>query len=343
MGDSFIMCLGNELQCTVAFFRKKHQFEQKTVRGTATMGRFTELETFVRVVESGSFTHAAERLGVAKSVVSRRLSELEERLRVRLLNRTTRRLSLTDGGQQLYERALRLLIDLEEAEQTLAAGHDALRGRIRVAAPLSFGLQHLTAAVDDFLRAHPELILDLDLDDREVNLVEDGFDLALRIGHLDDSTLVARRFAPIRMITCASPDYLRLHGTPLQPEDLAAHHGLVYTNISEGQLWKFHDREGKARTVRVPARLHANNGEVLLSAAIRGLGVVVSPTFIAYRAIESGELKPILTDFTLPLSAAYAVYPSHRHLSRRVRVFIDALAERFGDTPYWDECLRARK
>lgn len=304
------------------------------------MGRFNELETFVRVVELGSFSAAADRLKLAKSVVSRRITDLEERLGARLLNRTTRRLSLTDGGQQLYERAVRLLLEIDEAEQALAAGNGALRGRLRVAAPLSFGVRHLAPLVEEFLAAHPGLELDLDFNDRLVNLVEEGFDLALRIGDLADSTLVARRLAPIRLVTLASPDYLRRHGEPRRPEDLAGHQGLAYSNVPGGQAWRFLDPAGRPRAVVVPARLRANNGDVLLQAAIRGLGVVVSPTFIAHEAIAAGHLVPILRAFEAPATAAWAVFPSHRHVPARVRAFIDALAARFGDEPYWDACLK---
>jgi len=307
------------------------------------MGRFSELETFVRVVESASFSGAAERLQVAKSVVSRRVTELEERLGVRLLNRTTRRLSLTEAGQQFYERAVRLLIEMEEAEQALTSESSALRGRLRVAAPLSFGVLHLGPAVDAFLAAHPEVELDLDLNDRMVNLVEEGFDLAVRIGWLSDSSLVARRLAPIRIVPCASPAYLAQHGEPRTPADLVAHQGLFYSNVPDGQAWQFLDGDGKAHSVRVPARLRANNGDVLLGAALRGLGIVLTPTFLAWRAIEAGELKVLLPGYTLPAAVAYAVFPSHRHLPARVRTFIDALAARFGDEPYWDACLRGAR
>jgi DNA-binding transcriptional LysR family regulator len=303
------------------------------------MGRFNQLETFVRVVESGSFSGAAERLQVAKSVVSRRLTDLEERLGARLLNRTTRRLSLTEGGQQLYERAVRLLMEMDEAEQALTSGTNALHGRLRVAAPLSFGILHLAPAVDEFLTAHPELELDLDLNDRRVNLVEEGFDMAVRIGRLPDSSLVARRLAPVRMVAVASPDYLRRHGEPRAPEELAGHQGLIYANEPDGQTWPFQDGRGNTRKGRVSARLRANNGDVLLSAAIGGLGIVIAPTFLAYRAIAAGEVRPILTEFAPVSSAAYAVFPSNRYVPARVRAFADALAARFGDTPYWDVCL----
>ncbi len=301
------------------------------------MDRFETLQTFVAVVEAGSFSAAAVRLDRAKSAVSRQVAALETRLDVQLLNRTTRRLSLTEAGREFHERAQRILADLEEAELSVAAEQTALRGRLRLAAPLSFGVLHLAPALDEFLLRHPELVLDLDLDDRRINLVEEGFDLALRIGELPDSTLVARPLAPIRMQLCASPDYLRRHGTPRTPQDLAFHAGLVYGNVPEAQQWRFVDAAGKVHSVKVPARLRANNGDVLIRAAVEGLGVVVSPTFIAHRALAAGELVPLLPDHQAPGTGAYAVYPSRRHQPQRVRALIDFLAQRFGDTPYWDQ------
>lgn len=301
------------------------------------MDRFETLQTFVAVVEAGSFSAAAARLGRAKSAVSRQVAALEAHLGAQLLNRTTRRLSLTEAGREFYERAQRILADLAEAEQSVAAEQTALRGRLRLAAPLSFGLLHLAPALEAFLQQHPELVLDLDLDDRRINLVEEGFDLALRIGELADSTLVARPLAPIRMVLCASPDYLRRHGTPRTPADLGFHAGLVYGNIPEAQQWRFLDAAGKTHSVKVPARLRANNGDVLVQAALAGLGVVVSPSFIAHRALAAGQLVPLLPEYQAPGTTAYAVYPSRRHLPQRVRALIEFLAQRFGDTPYWDQ------
>lgn len=300
------------------------------------MDRFDSLHTFVAVVEAGSFSAAAARLDRAKSAVSRQVAALESHLGVQLLNRTTRRLSLTEAGREFHERAQRILADLEEAELSVAAEQTALRGRLRLAAPLSFGVLHLAPALAEFLTRHPELVLDLDLDDRRINLVEEGFDLALRIGELVDSSLVARSLAPIRMQLCASPAYLRRHGTPRTPQDLAFHAGLVYGNVPEAQQWRFRDVAGKVHSVKVPARLRANNGDVLLRAALDGLGVVVSPTFIAHRALAAGQLVPLLPDYQAPGTSAYAVYPSRRHLPQRVRALIDFLAQRFGTTPYWD-------
>ncbi|TNF37219.1 MAG: LysR family transcriptional regulator, partial [Gammaproteobacteria bacterium] len=243
------------------------------------MDRFEEMQTFVRVVDAGSLSAAADRLDIAKSAVSRRLAELESRLGVQLLNRTTRRINLTDSGRQYYQRCVRLLAELEETEQLISTDHAALSGTIRIAAPLSFGILHLSPVLDEFLLLHPDLKLDLDLDDRRVNLMDEGVDLGIRIGKLEDSSLMARRLAPARRSVCASPDYLRRHGEPLHPHELQHHLGLSYSNIPEGQLWQFIDSEGRLISVRVPFRMRANNGDVLLKAAIDGLGILATVNF----------------------------------------------------------------
>lgn len=305
------------------------------------MDRLAEIESFVQVADSGGIGAAADRLGVAKSAVSRRLKDLEARLGVRLVNRTTRQLSLTDTGRAYYDRAVQLLADLEEADQQAAMVHGALTGRLKVAAPLSFGLMHLAPAMRQFLVDNPALWIDLDLNDRRVDLVDEGFDVAVRIGQLEDSSLIARRLAVVRNVACASPDYLALHGTPERPEDLASGHvSLRYTNVPERRSFAWIDAAGKERSVSVPARLASNNGEMLVDAAEAGLGIILQPSFIAYRSIEAGRLVPILTDVAWRDVAAYALYPPGRHLSAKVRAFVDHLGRCFGDPPYWDKCLR---
>jgi len=303
------------------------------------MDRFDTLQSFAAVVEAGSFSAAAERLDIGKSVVSRRVSELENRLGVQLLHRTTRQLSLTEAGRQFHPQVMRLLAELEEAELSVAEGQATLRGRLRLAAPLSFGLLHLAPALNRFLAEHPEVEFDLDFNDREVNIIEEGVDLAIRIGSLADSTLVARPLAPVRMVLCASPDYLERAGTPRTPKELASHVGLTYSNVPESQQWRFIDETGRETSVRIPTRMRANNGDVLLDAAVAGWGIVVSPTFIAYRALAAGALVPLLPGYRLPETAAYAVYPSRRFVPRRVRALVGFLRERFGEKPYWDEAV----
>lgn len=303
------------------------------------MDRFEEMQTFVRVVDSGSLSAAADRLDIAKSAVSRRLAELESRLGVQLLNRTTRRINLTDSGRQYYQQCIRLLAELEEAEQLVSSDHASLSGTIRIAAPLSFGILHLSPVLNDFLQHHPELSLDLDLDDRRVNLMDEAFDLGIRIGKLEDSSLIARRLAPANRTLCASPAYLKRHGEPCKPEELKHHLGLSYSNMPEGQLWQFMDRGGKLISVRIPFRMRANNGDVLQKAAIDGLGILGTVNFMSYQAIEQGLLIPIMKDYVMPPANVYAIYPAQRHLPHKVRTLIDYLAQRFGDTPYWDDFM----
>ena len=300
------------------------------------MDRFEDMQTFVAVVEAGSFTAAAARLDTAKSAVSRRVSALEERLGVQLLRRTTRRLNLTDSGQSFYERSARILADLDEAESALAQEHGELHGTLKVALPLSFGLRHMCKPVAEFSRRHPRVEFDLDFNDRRVDLVEEGADLAIRIGHLADSSLIAKRLFEVRTVVCGSRAYFDEHGTPQTPEDLLDHKCLVYGNLADPTKWVCRDRDGQAHKVNVEAAMTATSGDFLSAAAIQGLGIAMQPTFIAGEAISRGELVAVLTDYEWPVSPAWAVYPPTRHLSYRVREFIDFLAEYFAGTVYWD-------
>lgn len=301
------------------------------------MDRFEDLQAFVAVVETGSFTAAAERLDAAKSAVSRRVSALEERLGAQLLRRTTRRINLTETGRSFYERSARILADLDEAESAVAQEHGELRGTLRVALPLSFGLRHMCEPIADFSRRHPRVEFDLDLNDRRIDLVEEGVDLAVRIGRLADSSLIARRLFEARTIVCASQAYLDEHGTPQTPGELRDHQCLVYGNLPDPRKWVCRDADGKRIQVDVSPSMIATSGDFLSAAAAHGLGITMQPTFIAGEAISSGELVPILTDYEWPVSPAYAVYPPTRHLSYRVREFIDYLVEHFAGTPSWDE------
>lgn len=302
------------------------------------MDRFEEIRTFVAVVKNGSLTSAADKLNIAKSAISRRLADLEDRLGVQLLNRTTRRIYLTESGQQYYQHCLHILTDLEEADLSISDEQAQLKGTIRIAAPLSFGIKHLSPVMNNFLKEHKYLNLDLDLNDSMVNLLEEGVDLAIRIGQLADSSHKARYLAPVKKIICASPEYLKQYGTPIKAKDLNHHVCLSYSNVSDAQLWQFIEPDGSHVTIHAAHRMRANNGDVLLNAAIDGLGIVFMPSFIGYEAIKQGLLIPILCDYQLGEVAVYAVYPDQRYLPRRVRLFIDYLTEQFGDSPYWDNC-----
>jgi len=300
------------------------------------MNPIEELQNFVRVVEAGSITAAAEQLGVAKSGVSRRLTQLENRLGAQLIKRTTRRSSLTDAGRSYYEGALKLLSDLDELDALVSGGECALEGRLKLAAPLSFGLAHLAPALEVFARQHPDVRFDIDFSDRQVDLVAQGVDLAIRIAELRDSSLKARRICPIRLILCASPGYLAEHGEPQTPEDLRQH-SILHYDIGAGPVLRLGDGRGGDLAIPVTPRLVANNGDFLRDMAIDGHGIVLTPSFIAWRALALGELVPVLSDHWPRPINAYAVYPQSRFLPRRARVLIDFLAERFGERPYWDQ------
>ncbi len=300
------------------------------------MDRFEDLQAFVAVVEAGTFTAAAERLDTAKSAVSRRVSALEERLGVQLLRRTTRTLNLTDTGRSFYEQSARILADLEEAEAAAQQEHGELRGTLRVALPVSFGVRHMCKPIAAFSRQHPRIRFDLDLNDRRVDLIEEGIDLAVRIGHLQDSSLIARKLFDVHMVVCASRQYLAAHGEPRTPAELREHDCLVYSNLPEPDTWSWEDSDGSRHRIRLQPVMHASSGDFLANAAAHGLGVVIQPTFLAAEAIRRGNLVPILEHVQWPVSPAYAVYPPTRHLSYRVRAFIDFLAERFAGVPQWD-------
>jgi DNA-binding transcriptional LysR family regulator len=304
------------------------------------MDRFAHMQVFVAVVEAGSISAAADRLDLAKSAVSRRLAELEAHLGVSLIQRTTRRLNLTDSGRAYYARCVAILADVDEAESAVSQAHGALKGQLKVALPLAFGLLHLAPLIQDFMTQHPELRFELDFNDRQIDLMQEGFDLAIRIATLADSSLIARRLAPIRHVVCASPGYLARHGAPQAAADLAQHACLAYSNVRDPALWNAHGPDGSPVQVRVPVRLAASSGEFLLRAAIAGEGVVLLPTFYVHEALSSGQLQRVLADHVWPELAAYAVYPPTRHLSSRARVLIDFLAEHLAGEPYWDRRVR---
>jgi len=309
------------------------------------MDKFEDLQAFVAVVEAGTFTAAAERLGLAKSAISRRVSALEERLGVQLLRRTTRVLNVTESGSSFYEHSARILADLDEAEAAVQQEHGELRGTLRVALPLSFGVRHMCKPIAAFAKMHPKVEFDLELNDRRVDLIEEGVDVALRIGHLQDSSYIARRLFHIRTVVCASPQYLSIHGEPKDPVELSQHRCLVYSNLEDPNSWVYEDKDGKQRKVKVQSVLAASSGDFLANAAAHGMGLVIQPTFIASEAIRRGNLVPVLTDYSWPTSPAYAIYPPTRHLSFRVRAFIDFLAGRIAGTPQWDrdcDALSAR-
>ncbi|HEX2763047.1 MAG TPA: LysR family transcriptional regulator [Allosphingosinicella sp.] len=287
---------------------------------------------FVRIVETGAFSRAAERMGMAKSILSRRVARLEAQLGARLLTRSAQGATPTDAGQAYFERASRILAELEAAEEVVAQSVTQVAGPIRLSAPISFGIQYLRAALADFAFAHPKVELDVSFDDKPVDLIGGGFDLAVRIGSLRDSALIARRIASVRKVPAASPAYLASHGRPEHPRDLAGHDILLYAN----EQWRFR-LAGRWEHVRGHPRLRADNGEMLRAAAEAGLGVCILPSFIAGPAFQAGTLEPLLRDFPLEEAGLYAVMPS-RSTTARVRALVEFLAGRFGPEPSWDPC-----
>jgi DNA-binding transcriptional LysR family regulator len=297
-----------------------------------------QMSVFSRVVSSGSLSAAARELGMSPAGVSRRLAALEARLGVRLLHRTTRNLHLTDEGAQYYEACARILGELEEADGAVSAGRIEPQGVLRVAMPASFGHQHIAPLVPAFAARYPKVQLALTLSDRSVSLVEEGFDLAIRIAELEDSSLAARKLAPNRRVLCASPEYLRRHGTPQTPQDLARHNCLTTTDFA--MSWEYKDPEGRRGSVRVTGRYCCDNWEVLREWALAGLGVGLKSTWDVRRHLEDGSLVPLLPGYSFATDVAiYAVYPHRRHLPAKTRVFIEFLAESFGPEPYWDRSV----
>lgn len=302
-------------------------------------GDLTAQATFAQVVEAASFSAAARTLGLSKSAVSKQVGRLEARLGVQLLHRTTRRLSLTEAGAVFYEGCQRMLAEAEAAERAVTHLAAAPRGHLRLNAPMSFGVLHLSPHLPDLLRRCPELTLDLALNDRLVDLVEEGYDLAIRIGRLPDSSLIARRLAPSRTVLCAAPAYLEAHGIPDRPRDLKRHACLLYSYQADGEAWRLTGPEGAER-VAIAGRFRVNNGDALRQVALGGLGIARLPTFIVGDDLRAGRLQRILPDWEIAAEAAvHAVYPATRNLSPKVRAAIDFLAERFGDRPYWDRAL----
>jgi DNA-binding transcriptional LysR family regulator len=296
------------------------------------MSRFEELEAYVAVVDFKGFGNAAEKLGIAKSMVSRRVSELERRLGVQLLQRTTRRQSLTDAGREFYQRATQLLGDWQDAEQSVVRGQTSISGRIRLALPLGFGVSQLAQPISEFLARHPRINIEVDLNDRELDLVAENIDLAIRVGEMKDSSLIARKLASVNFAVCASPEYLRARGMPRHPAELAGHEVLVYSNVSVGRQW-YYLRDGKRISPRMKYRLSANNGEFLAAVASCGQAIVAGPVALLQRYIDSGGLVPVLTEFARPEVGMYAVYPPGRLVSGRVRMLSDALHDHFKERP----------
>jgi len=270
-----------------------------------------------------------------KTKLSRRLKELETRLGSQLISRTTRQSNLTQAGEQYYQKVHHILSEVDALNEETSGTPTRIEGTLKMTAPLSFGLMHLNDVIDEYANQHPELKFELDFSDRHTDLIEEGFELAIRIRELQDSSYQAKRLALIRYALCASPEYLERMGTPKTFDDLSEHEFLQY-GMSKSSTIELIDEQGKKQKVAVNGKIKANNGDFLREMAVKGHGIAFLPTFITYQALISGELVPILQQYQLPTLNAYAVYPKNRFLSQRCRYLIDFIAERFGDNPYWD-------
>lgn len=303
------------------------------------MSRLEEIETFLQIARSGSISGAASVLKIAKSAASRRLAELEARLGVQLFHRTTRSMSLTDAGAAFLTRAERVVGDLEEAEAEASAGQTSLSGALRIAAPLAFGLSELSCVIAGFASAHPKVVVDVDFSDRRVDLVGEGFDIAIRIGELADSSLVARKLCPVRSVVAASPGFWDAHGRPRHPEDLQALPCLRYSNVTRPGVIPYWKEGGENGAIEPPIRMLANNGDFLTEAATHGAGFVIEPTFLLHEEVRSGALEMALADYSWSNLNLHVIYPPARQRSARVRAFADAVIAKFSGNPYWDEGL----
>lgn len=300
------------------------------------MDRINAMKTLVTVANEGSFTRAANRLDLSSQLVSKYVSQLEEHLGVRLLNRTTRRVQLTEAGTQFMQYALEILERIEDMEGQLGSLQTKVQGLLKISAPVSFSTLHLASLISDFQRAHTAVRVELELNDRKVDVVEEGYDIALRIGRLQSSSLIAKQIAPIRLAVCAAPSYLARYGMPRAPSNLQTEHYLHYTYME-------YDASDSPLMVRLKAssrshspRFMCNNGEILVKAAIAGDGYVLQPTFMVGEAIKQGKLSVILPEYEPEPMALYAVFPHRKLLATKVRSFIDFMSNYFGSPPYWD-------
>ena len=295
------------------------------------MDRLTEMEAFATVVDQGGFTDAAKKMGISKSAVSKHVSSLETRLGARLLNRTTRRVSPTEIGLAYYDRARRVLNDAGEADALVTAMQSAPSGLLRVSAATDFGVNHLSPALGGFLHEFPDITVNMVLNNRYVELISEGFDLAVRIGELEDSSLRARKLADTHKMMIASPKYFEEYGRPEKIDDLNEHKLLHYSNQASGNVWKLTAPSGEKRQVRSAGWLTVNDGQSLLNAAINGLGIAFLPSFLYSDALREGLLEPAIKDLPVETQGIYAVYPPGRYTQPKLRAFIDFLVEQFKD------------
>jgi DNA-binding transcriptional LysR family regulator len=299
------------------------------------MDKYQEMRVFVAVVDASSFVNAGEALGLSKQAVSRHVADLESRLGVRLMRRTTRKLSLTDEGHVFYARCTALLAQIDDAESEITSRTGEARGLLRINAPLSFGLLYLAPLWPQFMRRHPLVTLDVTLADQVVDLVEEGFDVAVRIARLPSSSIVSRKLTSTRVVLCASPEYLAERGTPAHPLELARHDIISYSLLSTGESWEFNGPSG-AVSVKVSPRMRTNSGDTCVAAALQHLGIVLQPTFMVGPHLLSGALVEVLPEYRSVELNVHALYPTRKHLAPRVRLLVDFLVEALA-APQWPE------
>ncbi|MDX6914957.1 LysR family transcriptional regulator [Pectobacterium carotovorum] len=291
------------------------------------LNRIGDIAAFVAAVDSGSYTRAAGSVGLSRSAIGKSITRLESQLGVRLLNRTTRQLSLTEEGRIMYERCKQILEDLEDVDATMALRREKPTGTLRLTAPLSLGQRHILPIIDRFLKQWPELRADIVFTDRYVDLIEEGFDIAIRIGEpRDDSRILTRTIATQHMVTCASPEYLARRGTPTTPETLNQHDTIFFRSAEKRRNWRYMTPTGDF-IYDGPGRMDIDSSEAMLSSAISGFGIIQLPDYLAFRALEAGDLVAVLTEFRVEPEPVRIIYPSKRHLSPRIRGFVDLIAE----------------
>lgn len=308
------------------------------------MTHFNSLPIFVALVEAGSFSKAGEQLNSSKSAVSKRISQLEDELGVRLFNRTTRSLTLTEAGEEYYDYASQALALAKEAEYAVSRLQAKPKGKLKISVPMTFGRLYIACLIPSFLSRYPDIQIEMIMDDKRQDFIKQGFDIGIRIGDLEDSSLIAKKIAVCRSVICASSHYLEQNGSPEKPDDLRDHNCLFYSYFRAGQDWHFykHKDTKNQQLIKVPAKgnYRVNNSDALYEAAIVGLGVVNMPTFIVGPDIRTKKLEQVLIDYPLPVHGIYAIFPERKHLPTKVRVFIDFLQEQIGtEVPIWDEEL----
>jgi len=300
------------------------------------MQDISAIPVFTAVIDQGSFSKAADKLGITKSAVSKRISGLEAQLGVKLLYRSTRKLSLTEAGERYFTYAQQALEAAQEAENAATELQQIPKGLLRISSPMSFGRLHLAPMIPKFLQQYPQIILHLEMSDTQSDVIAEGFDLALRAGNLADSSLIARKLAPLHSVLCASPQYLAKQSIPKTPKDLLLHNCILYTHHTVVNEWVF-IKDSVEETVRISGNYQVNNSEALREALVQGLGIGRLPTFISGIEINEGNLVPVINDYVMPFISLYAVFPEKRYMPEKVRVFIDFIVEHLGDEqPYWD-------